>query len=310
MEGGNVTTRFAPSPNGELHVGHAYSAVFSERWARARGGRFLLRIEDIDFTRAREAFVEGILRDLKWLGLSWEEPVRRQSRHMEEYRDRLSQLREMGLVYPCFCSRREIHEEVKRRGASWPRDPEGRPLYPGTCRDMDAGERRERLERGEPHAWRLDMAAAAALAERIAGGGLSWREEGAGPAGETGEVRCDPRVWGDVIVGRKDIGVSYHLAVVHDDALQEVTHVTRGQDLFHATAVHRLLQVLFGLPAPVYVHHRLITDADGRKLSKRFRDRSLRSLREEGVSPAALLEALGLPPAQGLVSNNPRGPGG
>ncbi len=294
--GTETVTRFAPSPNGELHVGHAYSALFAERWARRHGGRFLLRIEDIDFTRTREEYVQGIFADLAWLGLSWEEPVRRQSAHMEDYRARLRQLQEMGLVYPCFCSRRKVQAAVAARGANWPRDPEGRPLYPGTCRHLDHAERAARLAAGEEHAWRLDMEAAAHFAEQRLRAPISWQEEGTGPDGETGRIAFDPRRWGDVVVGRKDIGVSYHLAVVHDDALQGVTHVTRGQDLFHATAIHRLLQVLFDLPEPVYVHHRLITDETGRKLSKRFRDRSLRALREEGISPQELRTALGFPP--------------
>ena len=292
MQKGTVITRFAPSPNGELHLGHAYSALFSEAWARRHGGRFLLRIEDIDFTRTREEYVRGIFEDLAWLGLSWEEPVRRQSAHMDEYRARLERLKDMGLVYPCFCSRRQIAAAVSDRGENWPRDPDGRPLYPGTCRHMDPAERAERLASGEEHAWRLDMEKAAGLIERRHQAPLSWREEGTGPEGETGEIVFDPRRWGDVVVGRKDIGISYHLAVVHDDALQGITHVTRGQDLFHATAIHRLLQEIFGLPAPVYVHHPLITDETGRKLSKRYRDRSLRALREEGTDPAELRRML------------------
>lgn len=288
MRKGSITTRFAPSPNGELHLGHAYAALFSARWAQRRGGRFLLRIEDIDFTRSREEYVQGILEDLAWLGLSWEEPVRRQSAHMAEYHARLEQLKAQDLVYPCFCSRKRIAAALSKKGENWPRDPDGRPLYPGTCRHMDPGERADRLAAGEEHAWRLNMDKAARLVEGYLRKPVSWREEGTGPNGETGEITFDPRQWGDVVVGRKDIGISYHLAVVHDDALQGITHVTRGQDLFHATAIHRLLQEIFGLPEPVYVHHPLITDETGRKLSKRYRDRALRALREEGTSSEEL----------------------
>ncbi len=281
-------TRFAPSPNGELHVGHAFSALFSERFARERGGRFLLRIEDIDTTRTREHFVEGILEDLRWLGLDWEEPVRRQSRHMDDYSAITERLKKEGLLYPCFCTRRQISARLEGRDG-WPRDPDGRPLYPGTCRHLSAAEREARIAAGEEHAWRLDMNAALRRISQP----LEWREEGSGPAGERSRITADPARWGDVILARKDIGTSYHVAVVADDALQGITHVTRGQDLFHATAVHRLLQELLGLPEPVYVHHPLVTDDSGRKLSKRFRDRSLRSLREGGADPAELRRALG-----------------
>ena len=286
-----IVTRFAPSPNGPLHVGHAYSALFAARYARERGGRFLLRIEDIDFTRTREEHVRGIIEDLRWLGIEWDGPVRRQSRHMAQYRRRLETLRETGLLYPCFCSRRDIRSALEGR-RDVPRDPDGRPLYPGTCRDMDPASRRARLEAGETPAWRLDMRRALEVLAARGVETLSWREEGGGPGGERGRVVADPGRWGDVILGRRDIGVSYHVAVVHDDAAQGVTHVTRGRDLFHATALHRLLQVLLGLPEPVYVHHPLITDATGRKLSKRYRDRSLKSLRAEGLAAAELRRML------------------
>jgi len=289
-DGMMTRTRFAPSPNGELHVGHAFSALFSERFARERGGRFLLRIEDIDVTRTRERYVEGILEDLRWLGLEWEKPVRRQSRHMDDYSAITERLKEEGLLYPCFCTRRQISACLKGRD-DWPRDPDGRPLYPGTCRHLGAEERAARIAAGEEHALRLDMEEALRRLERP----LAWHEEGGGPDGERGRIMADPARWGDVILVRKDIGTSYHVAVVADDALQGITHVTRGRDLFHATAVHRLLQTLLGLPEPVYVHHPLITDDSGRKLSKRFRDRSLRSLREGGADPAELRRALGFP---------------
>ncbi len=283
-------TRFAPSPNGELHVGHAFSALFSERFARERGGLFLLRIEDIDTTRTREHYVEGILEDLRWLGLQWEEPVRRQSRHMDDYSAITERLKEDGLLYPCFCTRREIATRLEGR-REWPRDPDGSPLYPGTCRSLSAAERKARIAAGEEHAWRLDMKEALRRIRRP----LTWHEEGSGPSGEHGRIIADPARWGDVIMARKDIGTSYHVAVVADDALQDITHVTRGQDLFHATAVHRLLQELLDLPEPAYVHHPLITDDSGRKLSKRFRDRSLRTLREDGTNPEELRYALGFP---------------
>ncbi len=299
-----VVTRFAPSPNGWLHAGHAFSALFAASFAQRHGGRFLLRIEDIDFTRARDEFVRGIFDDLAWLGLRWEEPVRFQRPHTALYCRALRRLREMGVLYPCHCTRRALRAATA--ADDWPRDPDGAPVYPGTCRvlagaDSDApcarlGEwpLREPL----PPAWRLDMNRALALAhDKLNGAPLTWREEGEGPHGERGLLRADEgeldvRRWGDVILGRRDIGVSYHVAVVIDDALQGITHVTRGQDLFHATAIHRLLQVLLDLPEPAYVHHRLITDAEGRKLSKSAGDRSLKALRESGVSARELKAAL------------------
>ena len=283
-----VVTRFAPSPNGRLHLGHAYSALFAQRFARARGGRFLLRMEDIDVTRARPEFVDGIFEDLRWLGLSWPEPVLFQSRHVQDYCRALKALRDMGVLYPCFCTRRQVRADTPPDA---PRDPDGAPVYPGTCRRRrDDGGATPCADIGWrpgmepiPPAWRLDMDRALALAERKAGGALTWREEGTGPNGEHGRVAAEPWRWGDVILGRRDIGVSYHVAVVIDDARQGVTHVTRGQDLFHATAIHRLLQVLLNLPEPTYVHHRLITDAEGRKLSKSAGDEALATLRAQGV---------------------------
>ena len=285
----SIVTRFAPSPNGLLHVGHAFSALFSERFARARGGRFLLRIEDIDTTRAREAFIAAIEEDLRWLGLEWERPVRRQSARMAAYRAALDALRGQGLLYPCFCSRRQVAEAAAAGGGEVVRDPDGAPLYPGTCRHMSAEERAERLAAGQSPAWRLDMAAAL----RRLSAPLFWREEGRGPGGESGRIAARPESWGDVILARRDIGVSYHVAVVVDDADQGVSHVTRGADLFHATAVHRLLQELLGLQQPAWVHHRLLTDAEGRKLSKSRGDASLRALREAGVSARRLRRELG-----------------
>jgi glutamyl-Q tRNA(Asp) synthetase len=262
--------RFAPSPTGHLHIGHAYSALLNLQAARQTGGRLLLRIEDTDTTRCTSALAAGVLEDLAWLGLVWEEPVRVQSQHTDEYRAALTKLTDRGLVYRCTCSRQDI-----ARDAGSERDPEGQPLYPGTCRDGKAGP--------GPHALRLDMARAVALA-----GELRWEEDG------EGMVAAEPWRWGDVILGRKDIGTSYHLAVALDDALQGVTDVIRGRDLYHATSIHRLLQQLLGLPALRYRHHRLITDEAGQRLSKSAGSKSLRSLRAEGVTAEAIWEALGL----------------
>lgn len=300
-----VITRFAPSPNGLLHAGHAYSALFAARYARERGGIFLLRIEDIDFTRARDAHVRAIFEDLSWLGLRWPQPVRFQSRHVARYCAALKRLRDMGVLYPCHCTRKRQQAALKERD-NWPRDPQGAPLYPGLCRPAEEqGAEFAPLERpcarlGEwplkeplPPAWRLNVRRALHLAQRKTGAELTWREEGEGPGGEHGLIRADAAAWGDVILGRRDIGVSYHIAVVVDDAEQGVTHVTRGQDLFHATAIHRLLQVLLDLPEPAYVHHRLITDEQGRKLSKSAGDISLRALRRAGMTAKELISKLG-----------------
>jgi glutamyl-Q tRNA(Asp) synthetase len=281
--------RFAPSPNGHLHLGHALSALLNVDLARAAGGRFLLRIEDIDATRCRPEFEAAIYEDLAWLGLEWEQPVRRQSGHFDAYRDALDRLAGMGLIYPSFESRGEIERMIAECGGHVPRDPDGAPLYPGTARTMDAAERDRRMAAGHPHAWRLDMAAATRLS-----GVLDWQEAGLGPDGETGRIPAQPQAWGDVVLGRKEVPTSYHLAVVVDDALQGVTHVVRGQDLFWATGVHRLLQHLLGLPAPVYRHHRLIRDADGRKLSKSTEATALRELRAQGATPADIRRLVGL----------------
>ncbi|MBN8997527.1 MAG: tRNA glutamyl-Q(34) synthetase GluQRS [Rhizobiales bacterium] len=273
--------RFAPSPNGELHLGHAYSALTDFALCRAAGGRFLLRMEDIDPQRCRPEYEAQIYADLAWLGIEWEEPVRRQSDHMADYVRATDRLCERGLVYPSFMSRSEIAARVT---ATSPRDPDGAPLYPGNEGEMD-----EAVAAGEPHVLRLRMAEAAAMA-----GPLSWTETGEGPAGEHGTVAADPAIWGDFVVARREVPTSYHLAVVVDDALQGVTHVVRGRDLFHATAAHMLLQRLLGLPTPVYHHHRLVTDAAGRKLAKSSRDTSLRSLREAGVTVAEVKRMVGV----------------
>lgn len=284
--------RFAPSPNGFLHLGHAFSALMNFQSARRREGRFLLRIEDIDTTRCRPAFETAIYEDLAWLGVSWQTPVRRQSEHLADYRAALDRLAALGLLYPSFESRAEIAALVKAREADggWPRDPDGAPLYPGTAKSLTATERERRLRSGAPFALRLDMEAALRLA-----GDLTWIEQGAGPDGETGEVLARPEAWGDVILARKDIPTSYHLSVVLDDALQGVTEVMRGQDLLRSTAVHRLLQKILDLPQPVYRHHELIRDGSGAKLSKSSGAIGLRELRARGMTPAELRSLVGLP---------------
>lgn len=275
--------RFAPSPNGRLHLGHAFSALLNERMARETGGRFLLRIEDIDRPRCTDALAQALLADLAWLGLFWEEPVLRQSAHLADYRGVQQRLRDAGLLYPCFCSRRDIALAVGETSA---RDPEGQPVYPGTCRHLSAAARARRLGDGEPHGWRIAMDEAVA---RI-GGPLSFIEEGFGASlRET----AHPEAWGDVVLVRKDITTSYHIAVVVDDARQAVTHVVRGRDLFHATAIHLVLQNLLGMPTPRYFHHALIDDTEGRKLSKSLGSKALRDLRDEGVSAQAVRSALG-----------------
>jgi glutamyl-Q tRNA(Asp) synthetase len=282
--------RFAPSPNGYLHLGHAFSALLNADLARESGGRFLLRIEDIDPTRCRPEFETAIDEDLTWLGLCWERPIRRQSEHLTGYRAALEKLTALGLVYPAFESRAEIAGLIRSREAQapWPRDPDGAPLYPGTARALPPEERARLMQSGAPYALRLDMAAARAVA-----GELSWTERGEGPNGETGRVAADPAAWGDVIIARKETPTSYHLAVVVDDALQGVTEVVRGQDLFWSTSVHRLLQQLLGLPEPAYRHHRLIRDAAGQKLSKSTQATGLRELRAIGVTSAEVRRRVG-----------------
>lgn len=289
-----LVTRFAPSPTGRLHLGHAFSALLAFDTARAAGGRVLLRIEDIDTARCRPEFEAGILEDLAWLGLEWDEPVRRQSDHLATYRAALERLEARGLVYPCFCTRKEIQDEVARR-LSAPHGPDG-PLYPGTCRALDSAGRAARLAAGEPHALRLDMAAALRrVAERAAAHrlpeGLWWLDR------EAGRVSAQPQDFGDVVLARKDTPTSYHLAATLDDALQGVTLVVRGQDLFAATHVHRLLQALLNLPVPVYHHHRLLTGPDGRRLAKRDKAQTLDSLRRAGHTPRAVRRMVGLDPA-------------
>ena len=285
--------RFAPSPNGRLHLGHAYSALLNRKLADEAGGRLLLRIEDIDQTRSAEEFELGIYEDLAWLGIGWEEPVRRQSEHMDAYRVHLDRLIVGKLVYPAFMSRGDIRAHIadtQAAGAPWPTDPDGAPLYPGVDRLLSARERKRRIESGAPFAWRLDMARALQHVAKP----LSWQEGGRGPTGETGAVHADPAIWGDVILARRETPTSYHLSVATDDALQGVTDVVRGRDLFHATAIHRLLQELLGLPQPRYFHHDLVLGEDGRKLSKSRGNTALAALRAEGRTPAEVRRMVGL----------------
>jgi len=273
--------RFAPSPTGLLHLGHAYSALFAFECAKKNHGRFLLRIEDIDFTRCRPDAEDGIFEDLAWLGIKWETPVRRQSEHLADYVAAADQLRNRDLLYPCFCTRKDILREIEAAGGA----PHGLEagLYPGLCRNLSEDERQSRMANGESFAMRLNLGRA--LAE--AGNDLTWLDL------QRGLQRAQPNLLGDVVLVRKDIGCSYHLAVVIDDALQGVTRITRGEDLFEATHIQRVLQKLLGLPTAEYEHHRLICDADGRRLAKRDEAESIRSLRHRGVYPGELRTRLG-----------------
>ncbi|MER8845687.1 MULTISPECIES: tRNA glutamyl-Q(34) synthetase GluQRS [Mesorhizobium] len=288
-----LTFRFAPSPNGELHLGHAYSALLNQKLANTSGGRLLLRIEDIDTTRCTPEFKAGMIADLKWLGLDWKEPVRRQSEHFAEYETVLKRLIRQELVYPAFMSRGEIRAFIadsEKRGRDWPRDPDGVPLYPPADKALSMKERNRRIAENAPFAWRLDVGAAMARA----GKDLAWAEFSDETLSTTRFVEARPQDWGDVIVARRDIPTSYHLAVVIDDALQGVSHVVRGQDLFSATGVQRLLQEILGLQPPAYFHHRLILGPDGRKLSKSLRDTGLTALRDAGASPEEIRRTVGL----------------
>jgi len=283
-----VTTRFAPSPTGYLHLGTAYSALVAERQARDNKGTFLLRIEDIDDGRCRAEFEGQMLDDLGWLGLTWEEPVRRQSEHLDLYRSHLTALIDQGLAYRCFCTRKEIADEVANMPSA-PHGPEG-ALYPGTCKRLSEDAVAAKIALGKPFAWRLDCTAAMTRLTQP----LTFTECGRGPGGETGIQVADPAAFGDIVLGRKDVGVSYHLAVTVDDALQGVTLVTRGEDLFAATSIQRLLQKLLGLDTPDYFHHRLILHESGRRLAKRDQDVTLKALREAGVTPDEIRQRLGL----------------
>ncbi len=283
------TTRFAPSPSGRLHLGHALAALTAHDLARRSSGRFLLRIEDIDTARCRAEFEAGILEDLAWLGLVWDGLPLRQSGEMTRYRAALAGLAARGLVYPCFCTRGDIAAELARMPSA-PQGMEG-PRYPGTCRQLGAAERARRVGAGEPHALRLDIVA---CLDALGGSRLAFEETGRGPGGECGPIAVEPHASGDIVLARKDLGVSYHLAVVLDDHAQGVTLVTRGEDLFAATHVQRLLQAVLDLAVPRYHHHRLVCDAGGRRLAKRDRDATLAALREAGVTPGAIRVRLGL----------------
>ena len=276
-----IVTRFAPSPTGELHLGHAYAALAARDLAKKEGnGRFLLRHEDIDSSRVREEFYDLIETDLKWLGLEWDgEPIRQLDR-LDAYAEALEKLKSLDLVYPCFCTRKEIQQELKHSHAA-PHSGETQ-VYPGTCRDLDSAESAERIENGEAHSWRLNSSKAAELH-----GPLSFTDL------EHTDTKVDETINGDVILARKDIGTAYHLAVVVDDEFQKITHVTRGEDLFSATHVHRQLQALLGYSKPVYLHHILVTDDEGKRLAKRDHDRSIRQYREQGLSPAEVIQKTG-----------------
>ena len=273
-----IVSRFAPSPTGRLHLGHAYSALLAFDFARQCGGSFLLRIEDIDPGRSRPEHIAGIVEDLAWLGLSWDGDIVLQSQRLHFYTAALDRLKADGLVYPCFCTRAAIAAEIAASAAAPHAGPDG-PRYPGLCRRLGVSERADRMAR-EPHAWRLDMARAGALA-----GALGWRDHGK-------EVAAAPEIFGDVVLARKDAPTSYHLAVTIDDAAQGVTDVVRGRDLFASTHVHRLLQALLDLPTPDYHHHDLLTDARGKRLAKRDGAPSLAELRAAGADPAALADNL------------------
>ena len=283
--------RFAPSPNGYLHLGHAYSALLNSDMARELGGRLLLRIEDIDIERCRPEYEAAIYDDLRWLGIGWQEPVRRQHEHFADYAMAIARLEADGLLYPSFESRRELAAMVAEldRVGGWPRDPDGVPIYPGRARRLSASDRKRRREAGEPFALRLAMDKAMARA-----GVLTWTETGAGPSGQSGLVTAAPQMWGDVILARKDSPTSYHLAAVVDDALQGATDIVRGQDLFWSTSIHRLLQTLLGLPEPSYRHHKLILDEAGQKLAKSTNATGLRELRAAGAKAFDIRRVVGL----------------
>jgi glutamyl-Q tRNA(Asp) synthetase len=283
--------RFAPSPNGYLHLGHALSALINFDTARATGGRFLLRIEDIDRARCLPEYEAAIYEDLAWLGIEWEQPVRRQSEHFANYRAALDKLESMDLIYPSFETRGEIAHLIAAReaeGITWPRDPDGTPLYPGSAHALPAAARAARIAAGEPYALRLDMARSLEIA-----GSLFFTEANES-SDEREVVQASPEMWGDVVLARKDTPTSYHLCVVVDDAAQGITHVVRGEDLCAATSVHRLLQALLGLPAPIYTHHRLILDETGKKLAKSTGATALRELRAGGAAPADIRRMVGL----------------
>jgi glutamyl-Q tRNA(Asp) synthetase len=276
MQQPEIVTRFAPSPTGYLHLGHVRSAWEGWHTAREAGGRFLLRIEDIDHGRCRSEFDAAIREDLLWLGLDWDGEVRQQSEHFADYQAALARLKAQGLLYPCFCTRKDIQAEIARAGGA-PQGEDG-SVYPGTCKHLSPAERQERIASGADYALRLDVPAAL-----VRTGALDWSEDGR-------RIAADPAALGDVVLARKDTPTSYHLAVTVDDALQGVTLITRGIDLFAATHIHRLLQALLGLPTPAYRHHKLLTDATGRRLAKRDRALTIRAIRQAGMTAAEVLE--------------------
>jgi glutamyl-Q tRNA(Asp) synthetase len=284
------TTRFAPSPTGYLHKGHALSALTAHAAARDAGGRFILRIEDIDATRARQAFEAAIYEDLAWLGLEWETPVRRQSEHMADYHAALDRLRALGVLYRCFRTRREVLDEMARAPHGPGEGPDGRVFRGGPLPPADEA---RLLESGDAYAWRLSLDAAWEVLGDEAWTALAFREDGRGPAGEHGLIQARPDRLGDVVLARKDVGVAYHLAVVVDDGLQGIDHVIRGCDLFEAAHIQRLLQALLGLPTPVYRHHGLLLSATGERLAKRDKAETLQELRQRGVTAEALKDELG-----------------
>ena len=274
-----IVTRFAPSPTGYMHLGHAYSALF----AFAMGNQFLVRMEDIDAGRCHPAFENAILDDLAWIGLDWEQDVRRQSQHLADYTDAIQTLKDRDLIYPCFCTRKEIQTEINSANHA-PHGPDG-PIYPGICRDMDRHKQADRIAAGDPHAFRLKVDVAIAQT-----GPLTWHDLNAGV------IQAHPDIFGDIVIARKDTPTSYHLAVTVDDHLQGITLVTRGCDLFEASHVHRLLQALLGFKTPDYQHHRLLTDQNGNRLAKRNKSKTLRSFRLEGYSPSHVRALAGWPP--------------
>ncbi|MBK18794.1 MAG: tRNA glutamyl-Q(34) synthetase GluQRS [Rhodospirillaceae bacterium] len=276
-----VVTRFAPSPTGYLHIGHAFSALFAYHKAKITEGRFILRIEDIDRTRCKPEFEDAILEDLSWLGIEWEEPVRRQSAHLDDYDKALDKLTELELIYPCFCTRGDIKAEIERAGGA-PHGPEG-PVYPGTCRHLSTSEREKKTLEGEPFALRIDSAKATDLT-----GTLNWFDQ------QSGQHAVELSAFGDVVLARKDIRTSYHLAVTVDDGLQGVTLITRGKDLADSTNIHRVLQSVLGYEMPTYHHHRILTDNTGKRFAKRDHSITLRALRKNGHSPEDIRRMVGL----------------
>ena len=286
--------RFAPSPNGELHLGHAFSAILNFELAKRSHGKFLLRIEDIDEARSTPENISAIYRDLKWLGLDWTQPIRRQSDHIGTYRAALSKLEALGLLYPCFATRKEIlNAATEKFGTTPPRDPDGAIIYPGLYKNINSVDLAARRANGEPFALRLDIQKAATLFTATNQWPPKYTEISID--GKPTTYQTDPARWGDVIIARKDLQTSYHLSVVVDDAIQKITHVVRGLDLKPATDIHRLLQTFLELPAPVYHHHRLINDETEQKLSKSAGSKKLRQLREEGITPKMIWNQLGFP---------------